>query len=234
LTEESLVYVLKSLVASNIKFSLIREINLDNLQNMADFDVFMTLNEFVEYLDYLDRKQVYYELVNPYVLNKKQLLIKGVLLDIDIDFISYDLYKCISFKPDLTKINSELNVFGIILPIFCKEYLYHIWLLHFILDKSDFNGGSTSKLFYNKYSAACQGELKYLTPIVNSLNLSKDSKRKMNSIIQEFNINFMKVPRQEKQMIKNIHIILQNDFLYRSKFLCVRVFFAFNRRINFV
>jgi len=233
LNKNDLIYVLQSLISSKVTFSLIREVNIDNLQGMADFDIFMTSGDYFEFISFLNDNKIYYTSVNPYVLNKKQLFISGVLLDIDIDLISYDLYKCIGFKPDINKINSTYKVLNITLPIFSKSYLFTIWLLHFILDKKDFSGGSTSQLFSKKYKEIGASELKYLKVIINSLTLAHETKIKLISTLLEFENSMINDLDKGSRAIVNIHNTLNNDLMYKLKFTSVRVFFAIFRRMNF-
>lgn len=233
MNKNELIYVLQLLISSKVTFSLIREVNLENLKGMADFDIFMTSNNYFKFISFLNDNKIPYKFVNPYVLNKKQLLISGVLLDIDIDFISYDLYKCIGFKPDISKINSNYKVLNITLPIFCKSYLFTIWLLHFILDKKDFSGGSTSLLFYKKYKEIGPSELECLKVIINSLTLTHETKIKLLSTLFEYKYSMIGDLDKGRRVIVRIHNTLNRDLKYKFKFAIVRFFFAIFRRVNF-
>lgn len=232
MNSKNLISVLELLLSSKVNFSLLREVNIENLEDMADFDIYMPLDDYYKYLAYLDIKQIKYIFVNPYVLNKKQLMINEILLDIDIEYISFDLYKCIRFKPEVKKINSTLNFLNLPVPIFCREYLYVIWLMHFIFDKKDFKAGSTSSLFYIKYRNNMASDRKYLQNTVDQLNLSYGARLNLCNVLMEFRVSMMSDFEKSSHIITNCHSALCKDMFYIPKLLITRLFFAIYRRVN--
>ena len=65
MNSKNLISVLESLLSSQVNFSLLREVNIENLEDMADFDIYMPLDDYYKYLAYLDIKQIKYIFVNP-------------------------------------------------------------------------------------------------------------------------------------------------------------------------
>jgi hypothetical protein len=229
--KNTLTILANTLNKSKVYYSLIRPINLDNLNTIGDIDILMTEESLFDFFIYLKDNNIDFECRDTYLPNKIIILLYNFILDIDINKTVFTEVKIVGIDNDILIFDkfyiNDLAYFN----IFPEPYLFINWTFHYILDKKSFMKGSTHNLYKKKYKK------KYKQILKNDISISLIKqlfKYKTFYIIETLeNTLFIDDKILNNKIIFSFNkIIFSFNKILKIYYLIFRIHFALKRRID--